>query len=108
MLQFVRKALSSTWSMRSIFLISLLVFCVVPAATVGWVLYQSNLQTVDLLAEKILGDVSERVQLDTQEHLGQAHIIFNGLLPVRPSVQTTSVPETCCSSQNYSNKLHSP
>ncbi len=86
MLKFVLKALLSSWSMRSVFLISLLVFCVVPAATVGWVLYQSNLQTVDLLAEKILGDVSERVQLDTEEHLGQAHIIFNGLLPVRPTI----------------------
>jgi signal transduction histidine kinase/DNA-binding response OmpR family regulator len=85
MRQWVQKAMASTWSLRSIFLISLLVFCLVPAATVGWVLYRSNLQTVDLLSEKILTDVSQRVQLDTEEHLGQAHIIFNGLLPVRPS-----------------------
>jgi signal transduction histidine kinase/DNA-binding response OmpR family regulator len=85
MRQWVQKAMARTWSLRSIFLASLLVFCLVPAATVGWVLYRSNLQTVDLLSEKILTDVSQRVQLDTEEHLGQAHIIFNGLLPVRPN-----------------------
>ncbi len=85
MRQWIQKVLSSTWSLRSIFLISLLVFCLVPAATVGWMLYRSNQQTVDLLAEKILTDVSQRVQLDAEEHLGQAHIIFNGLLPVQPN-----------------------
>lgn len=85
MVPFVRKLLGSTWSLRSIFLASLLIFCLLPAMVVGWVLYRSNLQTVDLLSDRILTDVSQRVQLDTQEHLGQAHIIFNGLLPVRPN-----------------------
>jgi signal transduction histidine kinase/CheY-like chemotaxis protein/HPt (histidine-containing phosphotransfer) domain-containing protein len=73
------------WSLSWIFLASLLLFCVLPAALVGWVLYRSNLQTVDTLAEKILGDVTTRIQLDTEEHLRQAHTVFNGLLPEQPN-----------------------
>ncbi len=74
-----------TWSLRTILVISLLAFCLIPAFAVGWVLYRSNLQTVNALSEKILYDVAQRVQLDTEEHLGQAHIVFNGIVPVQPT-----------------------
>jgi signal transduction histidine kinase/DNA-binding response OmpR family regulator len=74
-----------TWSLRTIFLVSLLVFCLVPATIVGWVLYRSNVQTADVLSEKIVGDVTHRIQIDTEQHLGEAHIVFNGLIQERPT-----------------------
>ena len=73
------------WSLRTVFVTSLLVFCLLPALVVGWVLYRSNLQTVDTLSEKIVNDVALRVMQDTQDYLFQAHIIFNGLLPEQPT-----------------------
>jgi hypothetical protein len=73
------------WSLRTIFLSSLLFFCVVPAALVGWVLYRSNLDAVDALSDKIVRDVARQIQLDTEAHMGQAHIIFNGLIQQQPS-----------------------
>jgi signal transduction histidine kinase/CheY-like chemotaxis protein/HPt (histidine-containing phosphotransfer) domain-containing protein len=73
------------WSLRAIFLSSLLFFCVVPAALVGWVLYRSNLDAVDALSDKIVRDVARQIQLDTEAHMAQAHIIFNGLIQQQPS-----------------------
>jgi signal transduction histidine kinase/DNA-binding response OmpR family regulator len=75
----------TVWALRSIFLASLLLFCILPASLVGWVLYRSNLQTVDVLADKILSDVTTRIQLDTEEHLRQADTVFNGLIPAQPN-----------------------
>ncbi len=74
-----------SFSLQTIFLASLLFFCVVPAAVVGWVLYRSNAQTSDLLAEAIVRDVAQRVQADTDDHLRQAQVVFNGLVPSRGS-----------------------
>ncbi len=74
-----------TLSLRTLFISSLLFFCVVPAALVGWVLYRSNLDAVDVLSEKILGDVARQIRLDTEQHMGQAHIIFNGLVQQQPT-----------------------
>ena len=77
------KALSQGgWPLRWVLLAALLSFCVVPAAIVGGVLYRNSIETVDTLAEKIIGDVAERVSLDTTQHLAQAHIVFNGLVPM--------------------------
>jgi hypothetical protein len=78
-----------TWSLRTIFLVSLLVFCLVPATIVGWVLYRSNVQTVDVLSEKIVSDVTRRIQIDTEQHLGEAHIVFNGLIQAQPNQAET-------------------
>ena len=72
-------------SLRSVLLASLLVFCVVPAVLVGWFLYRSNVQTVELLSEKIVSDVAKRVQLDTEEFLSQAHMVFSGILQELPN-----------------------
>ncbi|MDQ3058256.1 MAG: response regulator [Pseudomonadota bacterium] len=63
---------------------SLLVFSVVPAAMIGWFLYRSNLHSVQTLSEKILEDVVQRAQTDTQAHLLQAHEVLNGLIQERP------------------------
>jgi signal transduction histidine kinase/CheY-like chemotaxis protein/HPt (histidine-containing phosphotransfer) domain-containing protein len=79
-----------TWSLRTIFLASLLFFCVVPAALVGWVLYRSHLDTVDALSEKIVNDVARQIQRDTEELMGQAHIIFNGLVQPQPGDADTA------------------
>jgi signal transduction histidine kinase/DNA-binding response OmpR family regulator len=72
-------------SLRAVLLTCLLVFCIVPAAVVGWFLYRSNVQTVDLLSEKIVSDVAKRVQVDIEEYLSQAHMIFNGILQELPN-----------------------
>ena len=74
-----------SFSLRTIFLVSLLFFCVVPAAVVGWVLYRSNAQTADQLAAVIVRDVAQRIQTDTEDHLRQAQVIFNGLMSSRGS-----------------------
>ncbi len=73
------------FSLRTIFIVTLLAFCLVPTMLVGWVLYRSNLQSVDTLSEKIVGDVAQRVRLDTEEHLSKAHTIFNGLIQENPT-----------------------
>ena len=90
--QMVRSAMHTmpsppvrTLSLRTVLVISLLVFCLIPAFAVGWMLYRSNLQTVDALSEKIVYDVAQRVQLDAEEHLGQANIVFNGIVPTQPT-----------------------
>ena len=75
----------TSFSLRTIFLATLLVFCVVPAAVVGWVLFRSNAQTSNLLAEAIVRDVAQRIQSDTEDHLLQAQVVFNGLMPSRGS-----------------------
>ena len=75
------------WSLRSVLTASLLLFAVLPAAVVGWVMHRSNLQTVEVLAHKVIGDVARRVQADTQEHMLQAHTVFNAMLPEVPNQQ---------------------
>jgi hypothetical protein len=47
---------------------------------VGWFLYRSNLQSVQTLAEKTVDGVAQRVQIVTQEHVAQAHVVLNGLV----------------------------
>jgi signal transduction histidine kinase/CheY-like chemotaxis protein/HPt (histidine-containing phosphotransfer) domain-containing protein len=73
-----------SWSLRAVLVTSLLLFSIVPAATVGWVLYRSNLQSVQTLAEKTVDGVAQRVQISTQEHLAQAHVVLNGLVQEQP------------------------
>ena len=77
------------WALRSVLSFSLLLFAVVPAAIVGWTMHQSNLQTVGALAQEVIGDVAQRVQAGTQEHMRQAHTIFNGMLPEIPTLEQT-------------------
>jgi signal transduction histidine kinase/DNA-binding response OmpR family regulator len=74
-----------TWSLRQVLVTGLLLFSLIPAATVGWLMYQSNLQSVDALSDKIVQDVAYRVQTDTENHLMQVHSLINALLPERPT-----------------------
>ena len=73
------------WSLRTVLVTSLLVFSIVPAALVGWSLYQSNLKTTETLTDKVLSDTALRVQASTEDHLDEAHTIFNGLVHEQPS-----------------------
>ena len=76
-----------SWPLRSVLTASLLVFAVLPAAVVGWTMHRSNLQTVEVLGHKVIGDVASRVQVDTLEYIDQAQTIFNGMLPEVPNKQ---------------------
>jgi signal transduction histidine kinase/CheY-like chemotaxis protein/HPt (histidine-containing phosphotransfer) domain-containing protein len=75
---------SGGWPLRWVLMSALLSFCIVPAVIVGSVLYKNSIETVDVLSEKIIGDVAERVSLDTVQHLQQAHIVLNGLIETDP------------------------
>jgi len=74
-----------SWSLRAVLVTSLLLFSLVPAATVGWFLYRSNLQSVQTLAEKTVDGVAQRMQVATEEHVSQAHIVLNGLIHEQPN-----------------------
>ncbi len=78
------------WRLRSILICSLLVFALLPAALVGGLMYTSTLQNVDKLSNKIIDDVAYRVQLDTENHLLQAHSLLNGLLRPKPTPEQTN------------------
>ncbi len=74
-----------SWTVRSLSMSLLLLFAVLPAMLVGWFLYNSNVQTVDKLSQKIINDVVQRVQVDAEERLQTAGLILNGLIPPAPS-----------------------
>ena len=76
--------LPATFSLRTVLITSLLLFSLLPAATVGWFLYCSNLQSVHLLSGKIIGDMTERIKADVESHLAQAHIALNSIIPDQP------------------------
>ena len=76
-----------SWPLRRVLTASLLVFAVLPAAVVGWTMHRSNLQTVEVLGHKVIGDVASRVQVDTLQYISQAQTIFNGMLPEVPNKQ---------------------
>ena len=73
-----------TFSLRTVLVASLLLFALLPAATVGWFLYHSSLQIAQTLSEKIIEDVAQRVKIDTEAHLAQAHVMLNGLVQESP------------------------
>jgi signal transduction histidine kinase/CheY-like chemotaxis protein len=80
---------TTVWRLRSILVCSLLVFALLPAGLVGGLMYKSTLQNVDKLSNKIIYDVAYRVQLDTENHLLQAHSLLNGLLRPEPTLEQT-------------------
>ena len=73
----------STWSLRFLRVVRLLLFSLVPAAIVGGLMYRNNVQSVDELSEKIVRDVALRVRDDTENHLEQVHSLLNALLPAQ-------------------------
>ena len=73
-----------TFSLRTVLITSLLLFSLLPAATVGWFLYRSNVQSVQLLSGKIIEDMTERIKTDVESHLAQAHVVLNGMIHEQP------------------------
>ncbi len=79
------KGAIGDFSLSRILMASLLVFALVPAVLVAWMLARSNVAALDELGGKIVSDVARRVQIDTENHLSQAHLVLNGLLSVEPN-----------------------
>ncbi len=77
------------WTVRSLSLTLLLIFAILPALLVGWLLYSSNVHSVDKLSQKIIDDVVQRVQADAEVQLQTAGLILNGLIPPSPSDSQT-------------------
>ena len=73
-----------TFSLRTVLIVSLLLFSLLPAATVGWFLYRSNLQSVQLLSGKTIDDMTGRIEADVENHLAQAHVMLNGIVREQP------------------------
>jgi len=59
-------------------------YSLLPAATVGWFLYRSNAQSVQLLSGKIIEDMSARIKAGVKNHLAQAHTVLNGMIHEQP------------------------
>ena len=73
-----------TFSLRTVLIASLLLFSLLPAASVGWFLYRSNVQSVQLLSGKVIEDMTERIKTDVENHLAQAHVVLNGMVHAEP------------------------
>ena len=73
-----------TFSLRMVLVASLLLFSLLPAASVGWFLYRSNVQSVHLMSGKIIEDMTGRIKTDVENHLAQAHVVLNGMVPAQP------------------------
>lgn len=76
-----------SFSLRHILVVSLLLFALLPAAGVTWLLARSSTQSVGELTNQVVRNVALRVQGETENHLQQAHTIMNGLFPDKLSTQ---------------------
>jgi signal transduction histidine kinase/DNA-binding response OmpR family regulator/HPt (histidine-containing phosphotransfer) domain-containing protein len=77
------------FSLRRILVVSLLVFALLPAGVVTWLLARSSTASVGELANQVVSNVAVRVQAETENHLQQAHVIMNGLFPSALTAQQT-------------------
>ncbi len=78
-----------SFSLRSLLVVSLLLFALLPAGVVTWLLARGSTQSVGELANQVVSSVALRVQTETENHLQQAHVIMNGLFPATLNVQQT-------------------
>lgn len=78
-----------TLSLRRILVVSLLLFALVPAGLVAWLMARSSAQAVQELAGEILFNVAAKIEAGAQAHLGQAYHALNGLFPERPTASQT-------------------
>lgn len=78
-----------TLSLRRVLVVSLLLFALVPAALVAWLMARSSAQAVQDLAGGILFNVAAKIQAGTEAHLGQAHNVLNGLFSDRLNAAQT-------------------
>ena len=99
------KETSGGWTVRSLSLSLLLLFAVLPAMLVGWLLYTSNVQTVDKLSQKIISDVIKRVQADAEVQLQTAGLVLNGLTPPAPSDAQTKTARRLLTQREEFEKL---
>ncbi|RYX93111.1 MAG: response regulator [Comamonadaceae bacterium] len=77
------------FSLRHILVVSLLVFALLPASIVTWLLARSSTASVGDLANQVMGTVALRVQTETENHLQQAQVVMNGLFPATINAQQT-------------------
>ncbi|MES2942131.1 MAG: response regulator [Pseudomonadota bacterium] len=85
----LKSARQTAFSLRHILVVSLLLFALLPAAGVTWLLARSSTQSVGELANQVVSSVAIRVQSETENHLQQAHVIMNGLFPLTLNPQQT-------------------
>ena len=78
-----------SFSLRHMLVISLLLFALLPALGVTWLLARGSTQAVGELANQVVSNVALRVQTETENHLQQAHTLMNGLFPVALDAQRT-------------------
>ncbi|WP_395055547.1 response regulator [Polaromonas sp.] len=78
-----------TLSLRRVLVVSLLLFALMPAGLVAWLMARSSAQAAQDLAGEILLNVAVKIEAGAQAHLGQAHHALNGLFPERPSASQT-------------------
>ncbi len=73
------------WPLRSIAILTLLLFAVIPTALVGGLLYRSHLQSIDTLADKIVSDVAHRVRKEMEGQLALGNSLLNGIVEAEPT-----------------------
>ena len=78
-----------SFSLRHMLVVSLLLFALLPALVVTWLLARGSTQAVGELANQVVSNVALRVQTETENHLQQAHTLMNGLFPVALDAQQT-------------------
>ncbi len=89
-----RQSRRPSFSLRSILVVSLVLFALLPAVVVTWLLARGSTQAVGELANQVMGSVALRVQTETENHLQQAHVIMNGLFPPTLNAQQTRQART--------------
>ena len=55
-------------------------------------MYRINLKTVDALVHQVIGEVAQRVQEGTQQHVGRTRTTLNGMFPAVPTAQQAARP----------------
>ena len=77
----VKLSSRPVFSLRRILGVSLVLFALLPAGLVTWLLARSSTQSVGELANQVVSNVAIRIQGETEHHLQQVHVIMNGLFP---------------------------
>jgi hypothetical protein len=65
------------YSLRRILGFSLSLLALVPALLAAWLLTRASTSSVEEMAQGLLTQVAERIQLATEDHMRQAHVILS-------------------------------
>ncbi len=79
------SAAKRSWSVRKIFVLTLLLFAVVPTLLVAWLLYKSHVQTIETLSARIVSDVAQRVRKEMESQMVLPHSVLNGVIETEPT-----------------------